>query len=265
MKICKAEIQTNAELCPQYFHLKFQVQETEFTSNPGQFVMLRGPWGYDPLLPRPFSLLNCDDGNRVMEVLYKTVGRGTQLLSTMGPGDEIQVLGPLGNGFPLEEVTSAEGKVLMVGGGFGIAPFFHAARFLAEKNVDFEVYFGGRTSGDLPWANEMEEAYPGKLHLTTNDGSTGEEGLVTAPLIRELEKDGRIQGVWGCGPHPMLKALTEIGEKYQVPCSVSLEEFMGCGIGVCLGCVTEIRHGDTCHHDRICMEGPVFEGPKVVW
>ncbi|HOW85587.1 MAG TPA: dihydroorotate dehydrogenase electron transfer subunit [Candidatus Aminicenantes bacterium] len=229
-------------------------------ARPGQFVMVRVSDGTAPLLRRPLGIHDAD-GNG-FELFFKVAGRGTEILSQKKVGDRLDVLGPLGRGFTIP--APAEGTaVWLVGGGRGIAPLFFLARRLAEAKARPVVFYGGRTSADIPIRGRFERAGI-ELICSTDDGSFGFAGLVTALVSRELDKS-RPAIVYACGPDPMMKALAAITARHGVPAEFSLESVMGCGIGACWGCVHRIRGAGGDDWVKICEEGPVFPGERILW
>jgi len=240
---------------------------------PGQFVMLRGEWGRDPLLPRAFSILRLCDGG--CEILVKAIGRGTRLLQLALQGAPMSVLGPLGQAFPAPQPSRVD---LLVAGGVGLAPLL----WLAEKYRDgaYHLLYGARTAEDLVLLDDIA-ATGCKLTLTTEDGSRGVRGRVTDAMATIGEASGasrdasreampsgmpvRIEAarILTCGPNAMMRAVVEIGRKHDVPCLVSVEGEMACGIGVCLGCALPLTDG-TRPFAYACVDGPVFDASKVV-
>jgi len=220
---------------------------------PGQFVMLRGPWARHPMLPRAFSVLDTADGQ--IEILIKVVGRGTTLIAGLPTGASVTVLGPLGKPFP---PPTPGVRDLLVGGGSGIPPLYlHALR--APTGSVVEVLYGGRSAADLVLAKRITAAGL-SLHPCTEDGSVGRKGRVTDLLETQLESPGAHR-VLACGPTPMLKAVAALCEARDVGCWLSLETEMACGIGICRGCSVAHREGGwRC----TCTDGPVFEAGEVV-
>jgi len=229
-------------------------------SRPGQFVMLRGPWGRDPVLPRAYSILSAD-GERA-RFLVQRVGRGSNLLADAAVGEPITVLGPLGNGFP--EPEASDTVSLLVAGGCGLPPLHLAATRAAEvrRGAQIELLQGTRSSGQLlsPLLDELR-ARELRLWIATEDGSAGERGLVTQLLQRRLEHlhPGPCR-VLACGPTAMLRAVREVARQHGVQCLLSLEAEMACGLGACLGCAVEAPGSGYVH---VCSDGPVFDGEEV--
>ncbi|VAV85420.1 Dihydroorotate dehydrogenase (NAD(+)), electron transfer subunit [hydrothermal vent metagenome] len=236
---------------------------------PGQFVMLRVTGSMDPLLRRPFSVYNVEGDT--IELLYKVVGKGTTILSSLNPGDGVDLLGPLGKGFPIPGGMLGNGRLLMVAGGVGIAPFYHLGRSINPirgLNCDNLLIYGARTKRDTVVVKSFKNIGV-KSKVATEDGTRGTKGLVTDLLEREMHC-GDI--VYACGPSPMLKAVAKLAEAKGIRCLVSLERAMACGIGVCLGCAIKTvphRPGRVIKDDRsyhmVCSDGPVFDSRDVDW
>ena len=262
MRYIDARILENRSLGAGYFVLRLGECPALANSKPGQFVMLRGDWGRDPLLPRPISLLSATpDG--CAEVLAKTVGQGTKLLESAQPDARIAVLGPLGSAFPDPSSAVID---LLVAGGVGMPPLFMHSSHAAKSDLvqHCEMLYGGRTSPDILLLPEMQKIGLA-THIATEDGSLGLRGRVTEILearIKHHQATGaRPLRVLACGPKAMLWATARIAERYQIECYLSLEEQMACGFGVCLGCAVPaksrpFRYG--------CKDGPVFLSSDLV-
>jgi dihydroorotate dehydrogenase electron transfer subunit len=260
MRYFEAEILENRSLGGGYFVIELEGCESLGEARPGQFVMLRGDWERDPLLPRAFSLLSVDPIGGTAEVLAKTVGRGTALLERAGAGEKIAVLGPLGTSFP---APSPEHVDLLVAGGVGLPPMFMQGVWASQAGLvaRSEMLYGGRGSAELVLLSEMK-ALGLDLHLTTEDGSVGLKGLVTAALEARLDHHrGQSVRIMGCGPNAMLWAVGRIARERGIPCFISLEEQMACGIGVCLGCAIPARSRP---YRYVCSNGPVFDAADVL-
>ncbi len=226
-----------------------------FAAEPGQFVMLRVTPGIDPLLRRPFSIHRMLEGGE-FEVLFRVVGRGTRALGGVHVGDRVDALGPLGRGFRLEG-----SRPLIVGGGIGVAPLLFLAESFLEAGVRPKLLLGARTERDLLCQDDFScLALP--FAVATEDGSAGSPGLVTRLLRRELAEGTEGVSVYACGPLPMLRAVARLCRERDVPCQVSLEAHMACGIGACLGCVVPEPGGG---YVRVCKEGPVFRAEEIDW
>jgi dihydroorotate dehydrogenase electron transfer subunit len=262
----------NIPLARNTFRLRLQAPMLAQAIRPGQFVMARLPIGTDPLLGRPFALYDTvvDTAGRPqgIDVVYLVVGKMTGRLALLHPGDDVEVWGPLGNGFP---EPSASEHVGLVAGGIGQTPFLaHVRELLGTRGYGgaparprvrrVSLYYGIR-SADLAAGVEDFRAAGADVHLATDDGSLGFHGLVT----QLLEQHERPQHLFGCGPEPMLKALTQLAERWQLPCHLSLETPMACGVGICFSCVTPVRTASGWDYRRVCVDGPVFEAQQLAW
>jgi dihydroorotate dehydrogenase electron transfer subunit len=263
MRYFDARVIENRSLGGGYFVFRLGGCEPLAGSRPGQFVMLRGDWGRDPLLPRPLSLLSVTHEGRA-DLLAKVVGKGTALMERSPPGSRFWVLGPLGNSFPL---PSSDVTDLLVAGGVGLPPLFMQAESAARLGLasGSEMLYGGRTSRDLVLLGEMR-ALGIALHLTTEDGSLGRRGRVTDELEARLEHwraaaSTRRLRIMACGPSEMLWAVGRIAQTEGIECYLSLEQHMACGIGVCLGCAVAAQ---TRPYLYVCKDGPVFPASEVM-
>lgn len=237
------KILENRPLARGYYRMSFEADFAE--ARPGQFVMLRVGLTHDPLLRRPMSVAGFENG--VCTVIYRSVGKGTAILAEIREGETVNALGPLGNWF---DPPSDAKKILLVGGGIGVAPLRFWHRRNGGKNA--VAYIGGATKEDILCKEEFAQTV-----ITTIDGSAGTRGLITAPLVSALEG----AYVLACGPKGMLKAVDDLCKEYGATGELSLEERMGCGFGVCLGCVVDTAAGKK----RLCVDGPVFKTGSVQW
>jgi dihydroorotate dehydrogenase electron transfer subunit len=239
-------------LAPHTFILHLGGCEPLAACDPGQFVMMRGEWGRDPLLPRAFSVQALREGGRA-EILVKTIGRGTALLEAARPGARFELLGPLGTRFPAPAPDRID---WLVAGGVGLAPLlFHAERAArAGLAGRVRMFYGGRSARDLVLLERMRALGIG-LDLATEDGSAGTRGFVTAALAAALGRAEHAPTILACGPDPMLIALATIARASGVKAWLSLEGPMACGIGVCLGCAVACA---TKPWRYICKDGPVM-------
>jgi dihydroorotate dehydrogenase electron transfer subunit len=238
----------------EYYRLRLRPAQP-FAAAPGQFVMLKVADGIDPLLRRPFSIHRMHD-SREFEVLFRVVGQGTRLLAAVHVGARVDAIGPLGTSFPLDVE-----RPLLVGGGVGIAPLLFLTDALLARGARPKLLLGGRSDRDILCHDDFGcLAVP--YELATEDGSLGEEGLVTHLLARELAADPEGRTVFTCGPAPMLAAVAGVCAGVAVPCWVSMEANMACGVGACLGCVIPGADGG---YVRVCKEGPVFRADAVGW
>ena len=221
----------------------------------GQFCNVRVTDGTAPLLRRPISYAGFDREKGTIHLLYRVVGLGTELMTRLREGDELDCLGPLGSAF------SYAPRMLLVGGGVGIAPMLCAVRHKRESAYSdclTEVVLGFRSERESFWA-KLFEPYGVRVHITTDDGTLGTKGFPTA-VMPDILKGGAFDTVITCGPTPMMKGVARTAEACDVPCQVSLEERMGCGTGGCLGCGCDGAGGK---RYKICKDGPVFPAEEV--
>ena len=208
---------------------------------------------------RPFSIFGAQAG--VLRILYKTVGRGTEEMTRLQAGADVQVIGPLGNGFPLDP----RGLPLLVAGGYGVAPLCFLASRLGQPGM---VFVGGRTADDVLACDEFERM-GWLIRVATQDGSRGERGLVTAPLDAELARlkaEGRAAELYACGPDGLLRAVGERAVAAGCRGWLSLDKHMVCGVGACLACVQNLKRPDgSTWIGRVCHDGPIFEAREIIW
>ncbi len=262
----------NVRLARDTYRIRLQAPPLAQAIRPGQFLMIRLLGGSDPLLGRPFALydtaLDAHGQPFAVDVVYLVVGKATRLLAGLRAGDRVEVWGPLGNGFP--DLDGLD-HVALVAGGIGQTPFLaHARELLGGRGYGgrparrvcqrVSIYYGVR-SADLAAGVEDFRATGAAVHLATDDGSLGFRGFVTQLLAQH----GPPQHLVGCGPEPMLRALAALARRWGVPCHLSLETPMACGIGICFSCVTKVRAGDGWDYRRVCVEGPVFDSASLVW
>lgn len=253
---CMAEITETEELAEEIFSMRLQAKEIAGQAVPGQFISLYCRDG-DKLLPRPISLCEIDREQGTFRLVYRVVGAGTKEFSRRKTGDEIRILGPLGNGFPLEAGTQ-EKKAVLIGGGIGIPPLLQLSK---ELPGEVTVVVGYRNS-DTFLLKELQGAAD-HVVIATEDGSLGTKGNVM-DAIRENGIRGDV--IYSCGPIPMLRGVKAWGLEEEIPAWLSMEERMACGVGACLACVcqtTEVDDHSKVHNRRICKDGPVFLSTEI--
>jgi dihydroorotate dehydrogenase electron transfer subunit len=255
----QTKILENEKLAPGYYRLTLQCPTLARTVEPGQFVMLKVSKAYDPLLRRPFSIHNTD-GERV-QILYQVVGQGTHLMTQMIEGEELDILGPLGNGFSLPPGAT---QALLVGGGVGVAPLLFWAQELSHRQVKLAMFIGGKSKSDLLATDDFKQL-GASLYLATEDGSAGHAGMVTAMLEDYLKTGSSAPNtaIFACGPKAMLAHVAGLAKNYKLPAQLSLDVVMACGVGACMGCV--VATTDTKKYNRVCREGPVFDATRIEW
>lgn len=268
----------NVQLARDTYRIRFECPAIARRIVPGQFLMLRLAGCNDPLLGRPLALYDTvlDSAGRpiAIDVVYLTLGKMTHRLARVRPGDEIEIWGPLGNGFP----PVATNHLIMVAGGIGQTPF----KALGQEYLGSRQY--GEPTRQVPRAEQVSLCYGVRsadlaagvpdfraagidVHLSSDDGSVGHHGLVTDLLRRLLDEGSDADRlVVCCGPEPMMQAVSEICSNANIRCLVSLETPMACGIGICFSCVTKVRQpDDSWDWKRTCVEGPIFDAAKIEW
>jgi dihydroorotate dehydrogenase electron transfer subunit len=267
-----AKIIDHHEVAKDHFLMSLKVPSDFQAAVPGQFVMIRIKGREEPFLSRPFSinfLHPCNDGMS-MGILYKVIGRGTRIFSRLMKDAELYVIGPLGNGF---SIPSDRKKIVLVAGGIGVAPLSFLADYLKrQENVSAQgieqiiCFLGASMSELLLDRGRMEDACS-EVMISTDDGSDGYHGTVAELFQNHIDfYADNDSAVFCCGPNPMMIAVAEIVKKYSIPCQVSMEERMACGVGACLGCAVRVKSsGDHPRYMTVCKDGPVFDINDIVW
>ncbi len=214
-----------------------------------------------PYLRRAYSVADADPEEGSVEFLIKTIGPGTAALEEMPEESDVRLLGPLGNGFRVEDVPSGE-RVAIVAGGIGAAPFPALLRAIGRARLACDLYLGGRNERELSFRERFEGRVPGETILATDDGSLGERGFVTQALARRLAAGARYARLYACGPMPMFAALAKVVGPAGLASEFSTEAEMGCGFGACLGCVIP---GTEKPFIVSCSEGPILSPEKIRW
>ncbi len=247
-------ITANNLIAEETYALRFFSPDLTASIHPGQFVNIKVDQGFDPLLRRPYSISNVY-GNEC-EILYTVVGKGTTILSNKREGDSINILGPLGNTFGYDKTFQT---ALIVAGGIGIAPFPLLVTELRKREKIIHIFEGARTSRRI-----VREGF-NSLHIATDDGSEGFHGNVVSCLDTFLQ-DHRIEEpmIFACGPNVMLNAVQRSAEQTNIPCELSLESEMACGIGICQGCPIERLHGER-KYALVCTDGPCFDSKEILF
>ena len=272
MKSIPVKLLSNQEVAPGCFRMVLSGQLEDVSFNPGQFIMLRVASGYDPLLRRPFAAYKLRNGEKdCVEICYKVVGHGTRIMSRMCPDQELALLGPLGNGFRIPGNTHT---AYIVAGGMGIVPLRGLIDHLVDSKTEgIHLFMGTKTAAHLLFEKTLR-GMGISLRVATEDGSVGHHGFVTELFGKfinthhPMDKNGTM--CFACGPAPMLKKVAGITTRYRLPCQVSLESRMACGIGACLGCVVNLqnqnhKNGVSEEYGRVCLDGPVFDTKDIAW
>jgi len=268
----------NVNTAKDHFVMSLLLSSTCEDALPGQFVMIRKQGVKDPLLSRPLSLYGVyqTEAGTVLEFLYRVVGKGTWALSRLTGGDQVDILGPLGRPF---EVIPDRNHVVLLAGGIGAAPLAYFAEYLAKdldrpadrkeeaassRNIRF--YLGATTAAALV-GREKIERFCKEVRISTDDGSAGSAGMITDLFQKDLaDLDHRDLCLYSCGPAAMIRSLSRLMEPFDIPCQVSMEERMACGIGACLGCAIKVRDASLgWAYCQVCTEGPVFDIRDLLW
>jgi len=245
-KIFDTEIISNVEVAENIFRLEISAQELSEIARAGQFVQVKISDEFT--LRRPLGIASAKNG--VIKIFYRINGRGTKFLSTKKSGEHLNILGALGNGFN----TNVDGRILLVGGGMGAAPLLSAA----EKLGAADVLIGGKNSDEVNfWIKEFQPEV-GKIFITTDDGSRGSKGFVTSLLPEVLDYEN-FSAIYTCGPEIMMRGVAKIAAENNLPCYVSLERRMACGLGACLSCSIDTASG----RKKVCKDGPIFDAAEI--
>lgn len=253
----KTIVLDNHQIANDLYKMSLQAPEIAERVRPGEFVHIKVPKDESLLLRRPLSVNGVDRDKGQLDLVYQRVGKGTKIFASLKPGTLLDILGPLGKGFWIpDEVES----IYIVGGGCGIAP----VRFAAQEwsSLDITSFLGFRDKSYIYQVDDFEE-FSNRVFISTDDGSQGYQGTITRALALQLKKK-KPDLILGCGPTPMLRAVHELAESYDIPCQISLEERMGCGIGGCLVCSCAIKKKDGWDYKKVCHDGPVFWSKEVV-
>jgi dihydroorotate dehydrogenase electron transfer subunit len=252
-----AEIVSNERRTHDTWLMALRSERIAQAAKPGQFVMIRVSPGLDPLLRRPFSIGGVKED--LFLVLYRVVGKGTSRMRELRQGEKLQVLGPLGKSFAVPEKNFSR---LLVGGGIGIAPLLFLRQFHREKAA--ALMMGFRSEKDILSPQKITGEEWG-FAVATDDGTKGHHGPVTDLLDEFLRKHSREVAVYACGPKPMLRKVAETTLALGVPCEVSLEAHMACGLGACQGCAVKASATSGRSYFYVCQEGPVFDAEAIDW
>ncbi len=229
--------------------------EGSFTTSPvpGQFIHIKVD---DRLfLRRPLSIAGYK--NNILTLIFQVVGEGTKMLSNKKKGEVLNVIGPVGKGFPINKNWK---NILAVGGGTGIAPLIFLIDYLSHSRTTF--LYGARSRQYIAFT-----ALPKGVNyiFATDDGSYGYKGLISKTTSDFLRKNEKPDVIYGGGPYELLKKIGELSEKHNIPAFVSMENRMACGMGLCYGCVTKIKSGSVWEYKRVCKDGPVFSTKEIIW
>lgn len=284
MKQIKAKILENRKVAEGFYRIRIESAYLAKNSKPGQFFEVKCSDGNDPLLRRPLGLHRIVNGG--IEMLYEVVGKGTGLLAQKKPGEILNVIGPLGNGFSIKRDMFHEIRdTILIAGGIGVAPLLSLAAVLAQspkliahREKKILVLIGACSKKHVLCKKEFKKL-GAKVLISTDDGSCGKRGQVTDLLRISLDAGPRplVPMIYACGPVGMLKEVARIAHEKRIPCQVSLEERMACGVGVCLGCPVRIKAVSkpasldpgpwppAPAYKMVCKDGPVFDAEEIAW
>ena len=248
----KVEIVAIEQLKSDIFKFAIHSEKMTNEAKPGQFLEIRVNNDIEPFLRRPISIHKINKEKNELEFIFQVKGKGTQILSNKKVGDKISVLGPLGNGnFQFENCDN----IAIIGGGIGIFPLYELARQANKDNTEVTTYLGFRNKDFVMLENEFA-GVSDKVIITTDDGSYNKKGFAI-DYLKEDCKNKKPDCIFACGPLPMLRAVRDFAIENDISAQVSLEERMGCGIGICLGCAVKDKNSEGYEH--VCKDGPVFD------
>lgn len=257
MKQLNCKIIENKKIAEPFYKMRIETPYIAKNAKPGQFIEVKCSDTNDPLLRRPLGM------HRILkneiEILYEVVGKGTKSLSCRKKGEYLDMIGPLGNGF---SILSDKRPAILVAGGIGAAPLLALAEKITANRAGSHVIIGAKTASQVLCEREFKKT-GSFVMISTEDGSKGHKGYATDILKHLLKTIGcQSSGIYACGPHPMLKAVAHIAHLTGIPCQVSLEERMACGVGACLGCPVKIKGQE---YKMVCKDGPVFNAEEIAW
>ena len=263
----KVKILSRKEVVPNIYLMRLKAPEITQDALSGQFIHIKCSKDNYPLLRRPFSIHRIDKEKGEIFILFQVVGEGTKLLAQRVVGDDLDIMGPIGNGF---NIYPESRKIMIVGGGIGVAPLLALCEESIRQGKEVRVLMGALKK-ELILREESYKILGAKVDVATDDGSYQYKGLVTDLLEGSIREGWLANQIFACGPKSMLKKIVEISLDAHIDCQVSLEERMACGIGACLGCVCKIKTKDKkedkvkYEFKKVCEDGPIFGGSEVVW
>ncbi len=254
-KILDLTLRSTERISDRHVLMKLTHDEPLPEMLPGQFVEVRIDQTPSVFLRRPISICFVDRTANELWLLVATIGDGTRWLGSLQPGDTVNCVLPLGNGFEKPSGKTAGSKLLLIGGGVGVAPLLYLGAMLKAQDREVTFLLGGRSAKDVLLLDEFKKY--GRVCVTTEDGTLGEKGVVTNHSVLSDDFDK----IYTCGPTPMMKAVARYANEKGIDCEASLENMMACGLGACLCCVEKTTEGNLC----VCKEGPVFNIKRLLW
>jgi dihydroorotate dehydrogenase electron transfer subunit len=258
MVVTLAKILEVKNITSNIFQIKIFCPGVVEKANPGQFLHIRCSDSLSPLLRRPISIAGIDKKAKTLNIIFKVVGEGTRLLSKKRPGDDLDILGPLGKGFPIDKANK---NIVFVAGGIGIAPLLFLAEKIEAVSLENSVAIIGATTAKELIGVDHLKVLGINVISTTDDGSEGLQGFPT-DVLKDYLQETTPDIIYACGPKPLLSKVKEIANASRIPAYVSLEERMGCGIGACLGCAVKVEGQNT--YKKVCKDGPVFNANEII-
>ena len=255
-----AKLVKKEKLLDGLYKFSLETKEIVDIAKPGNFIEIRINENLDPFLRRPISIYNIEKEKGIIEIIFQVKGKGTELLSKKQEGDFVDIIGPLGNGvFKFEKHKN----IAVIGGGIGIFPLYELTKEAKELNLNIDTYIGFRNKELVVLEKEFENT-SNNLTITTDDGSYKNKGFAI-DYLKENLKTKKVDCIYTCGPLPMIKAVKALAEENNIECQISLEEKMGCGLGVCLGCAVKTAKSskEDPQYVHVCKDGPVFESKSV--
>ena len=264
MRDIPSELLSNEQIADDFFHARLANPFVAQSAVPGQFLQLRVTEQLSPFLRIPLSISGVDPATGIVEVLYEVMGPKSHALARAQAGDVLHCLGPLGNGFDAPDT----GRLILAGGGIGVPPLLFLGHRAQASGLEVVLLIGARTAKKL-LPDEFLKPAAHRFLVATDDGTAGHFGMVTELISAQIDSPAQC-AVCTCGPQGMMVRVTEICQEAAIPCEASLEEYMACGFGVCVGCVVEIASDNGlpsayAKYKRVCVDGPVFDAHRVIW
>lgn len=257
MTLFLSNIHSNRQISIGFYCLTFDWADQQYTPQPGQFITIRVSESSVPLLRRPFAFSEYNSENKSASIIYQKRGTATEILAGKKTGDVLDIIGPLGNTFQLPKNIK---RCIIIAGGIGLGPMLFAAQWLKSKRIGVSFIFGCKDQNAIPESYVFKNC---ETVFCTDDGSYGYKGTTVDYLNSYPEKDLENTMLLCCGPTLMLKGCHEFAQRHKIPCLVSMEQIMACGVGACMGCVVKTSKGSG--YARVCTDGPVFDSKELLW
>lgn len=259
-KQVQAKLIEKKQLIKDIYHFKVEAREIVEQAKPGNFIEIRVTSQTEPFLRRPISIYNLEQEKGILEFIFQVKGKGTEILSKKQVGETIDIIGPLGYG---TFKTHGYQTIAVIGGGIGIFPLYELSKQAQKEGKHVKTYLGFRNKENILLEKEFSQVSE-KLTISTDDGSYKEKGFAIDFLKKDIEQE-KIEAIYACGPLPMLRAVQALAKEKNIPCQISLEEKMACGLGVCLGCAVKTANSpkEAPQYFHVCKGGPVFNSKDV--